>query len=133
MDLRDSLQSWEATEGVLLAQEQLSRPTCFKCGKLEHRAADCYTGTTTSHESSMKDERAIISCFACGQPGHKSPDCPNKADSKLKKKVIARRRTAGKLYTTTEFLYHWKIPTSFRPRLKERNYHSCLTLVPRYW
>ena len=84
MDLRESLQSWEATEGVLFAQERLSRPTCFKCGKLGHRAADCYTRTTTSHESSKKDGHTIISCFACGQPGHKCPDCHNKADSKLK-------------------------------------------------
>ena len=43
MDLRESLQSWEATEGVLFAQERLSRPTCFKCGKLGHRAADYVT------------------------------------------------------------------------------------------
>ena len=41
-DLREVLQSWEATESTLFAVPEKPRSSCFKCGKPGHHAAECF-------------------------------------------------------------------------------------------
>ena len=52
---------------------------CFKCGKLGHKAADCWQGTGKPVEGSTK-----IICFICGVEGHKATTCPSKKNETQK-------------------------------------------------
>ena len=85
--LRDTLLTWETTEGSLFPEEhpkvcskQTSKTpggfTCFKCGKPAHRAAECRMTQTTP--GMMQQDKTHPKCFTCGVVGHKSPDCPSK-------------------------------------------------------
>ena len=49
---------------------------CFKCGKLGHKAADCWQGARAAEGTNTK-----IVCYVCGIEGHKSTSCPGKKDS----------------------------------------------------
>ena len=54
--------------------------TCFKCGKVGHKAFDCWTGKGGASVPKV----AVVSggvahkivCYTCGEEGHKSPQCP---------------------------------------------------------
>ena len=57
--------------------------TCFSCGKVGHRAADCWERqggpSPAKPEASLVDSGvAKIVCYTCNEEGHKSPDCPTK-------------------------------------------------------
>ena len=50
---------------------------CFKCGKLGHKAADCWQGGSGKQaEGSSK-----IICYICGVEGHKATTCPGKKEA----------------------------------------------------
>ena len=54
--------------------------TCFKCGRVGHKAADCWKGGASAHQtgsaSSGGAASKLIVCYTCGEEGHKSPQCP---------------------------------------------------------
>ena len=54
--------------------------TCFKCGKLGHKAADCWQGSGSASLGSSKPATgpSKVVCYTCGVEGHKSPACPKK-------------------------------------------------------
>ena len=54
------------------------KPTCFKCGKIGHKATECHYSGSGSN-SQLKPTEKSFTCFSCGQPGHISPNCPNKS------------------------------------------------------
>ena len=57
---------------------------CFKCGKLGHKAADCWQGggahPSTEVAKVAGSTGTNIVCFACGVPGHKSTECPKRSN-----------------------------------------------------
>ena len=67
-----------ASENV---KERVTTLTCFNCGKVGHKAVDCWTGKGGS--SAPKTVATVsggvahkIVCYTCGEEGHKSPQCP---------------------------------------------------------
>ena len=75
------------------SKERSAGVTCFKCGRVGHRAADCWgpkgggsskgyvSGVVPGNvDSSGSSSVAKIVCFTCGIEGHKSPQCPSKGD-----------------------------------------------------
>ena len=52
--------------------------TCFKCGKVGHRAVNCYTNRQLPYKkrTNCPNAQKRITCFNCGDQEHKSPDCP---------------------------------------------------------
>ena len=79
--------------------------TCFTCGKVGHKAADCWQGKSGSSGSSRApvssgssgDTKPII-CYNCGEVGHKSPQCPKpKVDKTSQKESVPKslRRICG--------------------------------------
>ena len=96
-DLREVLQSWEATEGTLFAVPEKPRSSCFKCGKPGHRAAECFAMMSgAGNDTPKREDRPVFSCYTCGQPRHKSPDCPNKAESSNNRKDVDARKKDGR-------------------------------------
>ena len=66
-DLREVLQSWEATEGTLFAVPEKPRSSCFKCGKPGHRAAECFAMTSgAGNDTPKREDRPVFSCYTCG-------------------------------------------------------------------
>ena len=58
--------------------------TCFSCGKVGHKTAECWGGGENSFGSgqpavgSSVSNFGKITCFSCGEEGHKSTQCPNR-------------------------------------------------------
>ena len=66
--------------------------TCFKCGRVGHKAVDCWMGKGPS-QSKMAPAGGSsgikITCYTCGEEGHKSPQCPknNKGEKSSSKEA----------------------------------------------
>ena len=54
--------------------------TWFKCGKVGHKAFDCWTGKggagVPKAAAASGGVAHVIICYTCGEEGHKSPHCP---------------------------------------------------------
>ena len=52
--------------------------TCFTCGKIGHKAIDCWQekGGASAPREGAAGQKPKIVCFTCGVEGHKSPQCP---------------------------------------------------------
>ena len=56
--------------------------TCFKCGKVGHKAVDCWQKGGSAPSSSYKAASvpavpySKVICYNCGEEGHKSTSCP---------------------------------------------------------
>ena len=60
------------------------QPACFKCGKVGHKAADCWGGGSAVPRSGgapVAGGTHKIICHTCGVEGHKSPQCPRRGKS----------------------------------------------------
>ena len=78
--------------------------TCFTCGKVGHKAVDCWqakSGASGSSKSTASlgggDTKPTI-CYNCGEVGHKSPQCPKpKVDKNSQKESAPKslRRICG--------------------------------------
>ena len=51
---------------------------CFKCGKMGHKAADCWQGGAGKQEEGSSSK---IVCYICGVEGHKATTCPGKKEA----------------------------------------------------
>ena len=78
--------------------------TCYTCGKVGHKAADCWqgkSGPSSSNKGSVSSgivEVKPIICYNCGEVGHKSPQCPKpKVDKGTQKESVPKslRRICG--------------------------------------
>ena len=63
------------------SRDRMTPLTCFKCGKVGHKAVDCWTGKGGVSGSKVGPTVAggvasKITCYTCGEEGHKSPLCP---------------------------------------------------------
>ena len=53
--------------------------TCYTCGKVGHRAADCWQGKGGASAPKAGVAGSVVHkvvCYTCGEEGHKSPQCP---------------------------------------------------------
>ena len=51
---------------------------CFRCGKIGHKAVDCWQGGAGKQEEAMVSK---IICYICGVEGHKATTCPGKKEA----------------------------------------------------
>ena len=68
--------------------------TCFHCGKVGHKAADCWQ--RVKPEAGVVEGASKIICFICGVEGHKATTCPQKEAQKgANVKHVRQVRLAG--------------------------------------
>ena len=77
------------------ARDKPFQVTCFKCGKVGHKAADCWKGSSSVPKSGTVPSTGVapkILCHTCGVEGHKSPQCPRggKGSAEVKPKPVKR-------------------------------------------
>ena len=80
------------------------KPTCFKCGRVGHKAADCWGGSSAvprSDGAPVAGGSHKIVCHTCGVEGHKSPQCPrrgknNEHSADAKPKSVRQVTRVGK-------------------------------------
>ena len=51
---------------------------CFRCGKVGHKAVDCWQGGVGKQEEASTSK---IVCYICGVEGHKATTCPGKKEA----------------------------------------------------
>ena len=92
------------------------QPSCFKCGRIGHKAADCWGGgpaVPRSEGAPVAGGSPKIVCHTCGVEGHKSPQCPRRgkgnehgADAKPKPvrqvTVVGRRSEQSRVAGTVD-------------------------------
>ena len=64
-----------------VARNRSYQMTCYQCGKVGHKAADCWGGGSAipkSNGAPVASSGQKIICHTCGVEGHKSPQCPRK-------------------------------------------------------
>ena len=65
-------------------KERGSSITCYKCGRVGHKAADCWRGGTSGPKAVSAPSGGAaqkVVCYTCGEEGHKSPQCPRNVRS----------------------------------------------------
>ena len=75
----------EKKKGGALGNSSVSNLKCFKCGKVGHKAVDCWQGGGASSSAGSKSANGSggkVVCYACGIEGHKSTECPKKESQK---------------------------------------------------
>ena len=80
-----------------VARDRSFQANCYKCGKVGHKAADCWKGGSGGPKGGavpVVGAAPKIICHTCGVEGHKSPQCPrrgNKSGSaEVKPKPVKR-------------------------------------------
>ena len=54
---------------------------CFRCGKLGHKAADCWQGEKVAPGAKVAEGPSKVVCYICGVEGHKATSCPGKTEA----------------------------------------------------
>ena len=68
--------------------------TCYRCGRLGHKAADCWNNKggesgPKAGSAGTASVAAKVICYTCSVEGHKSPQCPR---MRKEKRQVARRQ-----------------------------------------
>ena len=84
-------------KGSAEVREKSAVVTCFKCGKIGHKASECWgaksagvsrnyvAGGASGSGASAEESSAVkVVCYTCGIEGHKSPQCPNRGERPVK-------------------------------------------------
>ena len=80
-------------KGGEASRERGTPITCFKCGKVGHKAVDCWKGGASVAKGGATATVGVVHkiiCYNCGEEGHKSPQCPKLA--KQEKEVVKGAR-----------------------------------------
>ena len=75
--------------------------TCFRCGKIGHKAVDCWkggAGGTKGGAPVSGGEATKIVCYTCGEEGHKSPQCPRQVKSEKGASKEARPKPVKRVW-----------------------------------
>ena len=79
--------------------------TCFTCGKVGHRANECWQGrggASAPKEGVAGPKVNKVICYTCGVEGHKSPQCP---------KNVGLEKAGGKDARPKPIKRIWESPT----------------------
>ena len=75
----------ERKKAGALGGSSVSNFKCFKCGKMGHKAADCWQGGGASSSAGSKvasGSSGKIVCYVCGIEGHKASECTKRENQK---------------------------------------------------